>query len=108
MKRFFVVVAAVGLVAGCNDSDRTGEGAMGGPGSQSSTHLGSGGSRPKDPTANSGAENAITNHGALGAASKPDKYSRRSDPNAASTSGAPLNTTGPRLDSGGKESNPDR
>jgi|SRR3954465_6608659 hypothetical protein len=109
MKKAFLLLAATTLIAGCGDSNRTGEGAMGGPGSESSTRLGQGGSPSKsNPTANSGLQQAITNKGSLGSASAPDKYSRRPEPNAASTSGAPLTTTGPRLEPGGKESNPDR
>ena len=109
MKKVFILVAALGLFAGCGDSNRTGEGAMGGPGSDSSTRLGGGGSRSTSyPTANSGPEHSITNRGALGSASAPTKDSDGKSPSAASTSGAPLTNAGPRLDSGGKESNPDR
>lgn len=107
MKRAFILLAALALLAGC-DSNRTGEGAMGGPGSDSSTRLGGGGSRSKsNPDANSGPEHSITNGGALGSASVTNKYSDRKGPSAASISGAPLTNTGPRLDPG-KETNPDK
>ena|ERR1044071_2458774 len=107
MKRAIILLATLGLLVGC-DSNRTGEGAMGGPGSDSSTRLGGGGSGSKsDPNANSGPQNSITNGGALGSASAPTKYSNRTGPSAASTSGAPLTNAGPRLDPG-KETNPDK
>ena len=103
MKTLVIAMASASLLVGCSDSNRTGEGAMGGPGSDSSTRLGSGGTASRQtPTANSGPQNSITNHGALGSASAGSGQS------AASTSGAPLTTTGPLLEKGGKEVNPDK